>query len=80
VEGRRSPLGRHQRANYGPQVVPVHKLWTNDGWHITPAELTAALGRAPASARDRRQRPIPWWRHWLDHLDTARGHGGVRVR
>jgi hypothetical protein len=72
-------LERHQRANYDAQVIPVHKLWTNDGWLLTPAELTAALPRAPASATDRRQRPIPWWHQWLDYLDTARGHGGVRV-
>jgi hypothetical protein len=72
-------LDHHQRDNYGAEVIPVHKLWTNDGWHITPDELTAALPHAPASAVDRRQRPIPWWTQWLQYLDTARGHGGVRV-
>jgi hypothetical protein len=72
-------LDRHQRDNYDAQVIPVHKLWTNDGWLLTPDELTAALPHAPASAVDRRQRPIPWWHQWLDYLDTARGHGGVRV-
>ena len=72
-------VGPHQRANYDAQVIPVHKLWTNDGWLLTPDELAAALPHAPASALDRRQRPIPWWRQWLDYLDTARGHGGVRV-
>jgi hypothetical protein len=72
-------LDQHQRANYDAHVIPVHKLWTNDGWLLTPDELTAALPHAPASALDRRQRPIPWWAQWLDYLDTARGHGGVRV-
>ena len=72
-------LDRHQRANYDAHVIPVHKLWTNDGWLLTPDELTAALQHAPASTADRRQRPIPWWGQWLDYLDTARGHGGVRV-
>jgi hypothetical protein len=72
-------LDRHQRANYDAHVIPVHKLWTNDGWLLTPDELAAALPHAPASALDRRQRPIPWWAQWLDYLDTARGHGGVRV-
>jgi hypothetical protein len=72
-------LDRHQRANYDAHVIPVHKLWTNDGWLLTPDELAAALPHAPASATDRRQRPIPWWAQWLDYLDTARGHGGVRV-
>jgi hypothetical protein len=72
-------LDRHRRANYDAQVIPVHKLWTNDGWLLTPQELAAALPHAPASAVDRRQRPIPWWHQWLDYLDTARGHGGVRV-
>jgi hypothetical protein len=32
-----------------------------------------------AAALDRRQRPIPWWTQWVDYLDSARGHGGVRV-
>jgi hypothetical protein len=72
-------LERHQRANYHAQVIPVHKLRTNDGWLLTPEELTAALPHAPATALDRRQRPIPWWTQWLDYLDSARGHGGVRV-
>ena len=70
---------QHLAANYDAQVIPRHKLWTNDGWLITPDELTAALPRAPRSALDRRQRPVPWWRQWLDYLDTARGHGGFRV-
>jgi hypothetical protein len=72
-------LQHHQRDNFGAQVIPVHKLWTNDGWLLTPDELTAALPHAPTSALDRRQRPIPWWHQWLDYLDTARGHGGVGV-
>jgi hypothetical protein len=72
-------LDQHQRANYGAEVIPVHKLWTNDGWLLTPDELDAALQHAPARALDGRQRPIPWWRQWLEYLDTARGHGGVRV-
>jgi len=72
-------LDQHQRANLGAEVIPVHKLWTNDGWLLTRDELTAALPHAPASAVDRRQRPIPWWAQWLDYLDTARGHGGARV-
>jgi hypothetical protein len=70
---------RHLQANYDAQVIPRHKLWTNDGWLITPDELDAALPHAPETALDRRQRPIPWWAQWLDYLDTARGHGGVCV-
>ena len=66
-------------ANYDAEVIPRHKLWTNDGWLITPEELDAALPHAPTSALDRRQRPIPWWRQWLEYLDGARGHGGFRV-
>jgi hypothetical protein len=72
-------VDRHLVANYDAQVIPRHKLWTNDGWLITPTELDAALPHAPSSALDRRQRPIPWWRQWLEYLDSARGHGGVRV-
>ena len=52
-------LDRHQRANYDAHVIPVHKLWTNDGWLLTPDELAAALPHAPATATDRRQRVLP---------------------
>jgi hypothetical protein len=72
-------IDQHLRANYDAEVIPRHKLWTNDGWLITPDELDAALPRAPTTATDRRQRPIPWWRQWLEYLDGARGHGGIRV-
>ena len=72
-------LDHHQRANYDAQVIPLHKLQTNDGWLITPDELTAALPHAPTAALDRRQRPIPWWTQWLEYLEGARGHGGARV-
>jgi len=70
---------QHLQANYDAQVIPVHKLWTNDGWLLTPTELDAALPHAPATALDRRQRPIPWWGQWLEYLEGARGHGGARV-
>jgi hypothetical protein len=72
-------VDQHLQANYDAQVIPRHKLWTNDGWLITPDELDAALPQAPATALDRRQRPIPWWQQWLTYLDVARGHGGIRV-
>jgi hypothetical protein len=74
-----TPRDQHLAANYDAQVIPRHKLWTNDGWLVTPSELTAALQHAPEVAMDRRQRPIPWWHQWLDYLDGARGHGGFRV-
>jgi hypothetical protein len=70
---------QHLQANYDAEVIPRHKLWTNDGWLITPEELDAGLPHAPPSAVDRRQRPIPWWRQWLHYLDGARSHGGIRV-
>ena len=70
---------QHLAANYDAQVIPRHKLWTNDGWLITPDELDAALPHAPSTAIDRRQRPLPWWHQWLDYLDAARGYGGIRV-
>jgi hypothetical protein len=73
-------LEQHQQANYDAEVIPVHKLWTNDGWLLTPEEISAALPHAPTVALDRRQRPIPWWDQWLDYLDAARGHGGIRIR
>jgi hypothetical protein len=34
---------QHLRANYDARVIPRHKLWTNDGWLITPRRA----GRRP---------------------------------
>jgi hypothetical protein len=73
-------LDHHQRANYDAEVIPLHKLQTNDGWLVTPGELAAALPHAPTAALDRRQRPIPWWNQWLDYLEVSCGHGGFRVQ
>jgi hypothetical protein len=63
---------------------PVRRLGCGLGKVIT--DLTdrhrAIEFRPPspiAAALDRRQRPIPWWTQWVDYLDSARGHGGVRV-
>ena len=72
------PVGTN-RPGPKAQVIPVHKLWTNDSWLLTPDELAAALPHAPTTAVDRPQLPLPWWRQWLDYLDTVQGHGGIRV-
>jgi hypothetical protein len=72
-------LDRHQRANYDAHVIPVHKLWTNDGWLLTPDELAAARPHAPTTATDRRQRPIPWWAQWLDYLVRMSTRSGPTV-
>jgi len=70
---------QHLRANYDARVIPRHKLWTNTAGSSPPDELDAALPHAPPATLDHRKRPIPWWTQWLDYLDGARGHGGVRV-
>ena len=66
---------QHLQANYDAQVIPRHKLWTNDSWLITPVERVAARPHAPSSALDRRQRPIPCgasgWTTWTVPAATA---------
>lgn len=59
-----------------PTGIPAYKLSSNNGWLVTPDELTAAL--AAAGTRDAHP-DISWWRDWIDWLDYARTHHGIRV-
>ncbi len=64
---------------HGPEIpgIPVHKLCSNDGWIVIPAECEAAV-------KIGRERPAPvgdedYWLQWLDYLDRARSRGGFEV-
>lgn len=64
---------------HGPEIpgIPLHKLGSNDGWIVLPAECEAAasIGHKhppPAQRAD-------LWERWLDYLDRARSHGGFEV-
>jgi hypothetical protein len=39
---------QHLQANYDVQVIPRHKLWTNDGWLITPTNWEPPSPTPPA--------------------------------
>jgi hypothetical protein len=67
-----APTGQLRRAGHpSAQAVDQRRLAHHPPTSWTPPAPTATL--------DHRKRPIPWWTQWLDYLDGARGHGGVRV-
>lgn len=61
-----------------PAGIPVHKLGSNDGWLVTPDEISSALEAyvlgdgVPADAP-------AWWADWIGWLKYAQEHGGFRV-
>lgn len=72
----------------GGDVIPDHKLSSNDGWHVTEAECAAAVAAARASElpapsytddADGIEKPISWWPEWVDFLDRASTRGGFAV-
>jgi hypothetical protein len=64
----------------GAGVIAQHKLEGLHEWIITPAELRAALPRAPEVALDDLDQPIAWWIPWLEFLRRSAAHGGTVVR
>jgi hypothetical protein len=64
----------------GATVIAGHKLEGLHEWVITPAELRAALPRAPEIARDDLGQPVAWWIPWLEFLRQSTVHGGTVVR
>lgn len=56
--------------------IPYHKLCSNDGWIVTPAEIRPALERAALNVPSD---PPEWWSDWLDWLQEAEQHGGFEV-
>jgi len=65
--------------------IGVWKLCSNDGWHVTPDEINAALLNAPESAMAFSEQlgknvEIGWWPDWLRFLrEAATEGGGFRV-
>lgn len=66
--------------------IPVHKIYgTNDGWVVTPAEITGAmeayarwLGEQGIAEAD--DEPTTWWPEWIAWMRAAGGHNGFEVR
>ncbi|MGO1230651.1 hypothetical protein [Glutamicibacter arilaitensis] len=64
-------------------TIPSHKLYgTNDGWHVTPAEIRAALNAwdsRPSSETVNEITQTEYWGKWIDYLRLAADSGGFRV-
>lgn len=73
-----------------PTGMADFKFSTNDGWHVTPAEITAALAvyrtHAGEDVRDALDKAgiseygIDHWGRWIGYLIYAESHGGFLVR
>jgi len=71
----------------GGDTIPAHKFGTNDGWHVTPAEIKAAL--AAYQSREGRDAVIAehvnaglrraHWDTWINYLERAVDHDGFQV-
>jgi hypothetical protein len=72
-------------------VMPGHKFCSNDGWVVTPSEITRALQALEDWEADQRAvRGDQWvdplndkedgyWHKWLRYLYVARSYGGFEV-
>lgn len=59
-----------------------HKLCSNDGWLVTPAEIEAALSMLPivdGKYGFPQQDEAPWFGSWINYLARAKSMGGFRV-
>jgi hypothetical protein len=64
-EGKRylEAVEQHLVAHVGDQpVIPSHKFTTNDGWHVTKDECTAALAAYDAAMAAGKPHPEDWFR------------------
>ena len=61
-------LGEVVRRDFGAIGIPLHKLSSNDGWLVTPAEIAAALEQAPEQASDEDGEALAWWPEWIEFL------------
>ncbi|GHO60047.1 hypothetical protein KSB_85220 [Ktedonobacter robiniae] len=63
-----------------PTGIPAYKFGSNDGWLVTPDELSAALAAYDACIADGVEPPaFTWWGDWINYLRRAASHGGFRV-
>lgn len=67
-----------------PTGICDFKFGSNDGWHVTPEEIAAALTAYERALEDavNANGEVPtyeWWGDWIDYLRRAQMHGGFRV-
>lgn len=68
----------------GGDTIPIHKLRSNDGWIVTPREITAALDSYAAhpgvwAALEASAVDHTYWGQWIAWLRRAVDYGGIRV-
>ncbi len=62
--------------------IPAHKFYGNDGWLVTPRQITAALTayeKAPQADKKAAEAAHEWWPRWIAYLEFAKDQGGFRV-
>lgn len=64
---------------HGPEVpgIPGHKLCSNDGWVVLPAECEAAVRLARESGPPEQYADV--WERWIAFMERSRRHGGFEV-
>jgi hypothetical protein len=73
---------RHHPA--GGRVIPSHKFSSNDGWVVTPDEITAALAVLDARTDTDEiaayhTEDLDYWHDWISYLRRAVDAGGFEV-
>lgn len=64
--------------------IAVHKFGSNDGWLVTPEEITGALESYRTHSGDKVKAMVSTegldrWLQWIGFLESAHRHGGFRV-
>ncbi|MFJ9521258.1 hypothetical protein ACIRPK_23785 [Kitasatospora sp. NPDC101801] len=62
--------------------IPWHKLCSNDGWLVTPAQIGAALAKWETVDEKKRAAAVgenDWFPEWIEWLGKAKERGGFRV-
>lgn len=62
--------------------IPAYKFSSNDGWLVTPQQISAALAtyqKADDADRQALTAELGWWPEWIAFLEHAKDRGGFRV-
>ncbi|MFE0099822.1 hypothetical protein [Streptomyces sp. NPDC059009] len=76
-----SHLSWHPEPVFG---IALHKCCSNDGWLVTPEEITAALESYRTHDNDEvrvlvGEDELDYWHQWITYLERARHRGGFRI-
>lgn len=80
VKAREAYLRQHPEPPFG---LAIHKFGSNDGWHVTPEEIEAALESYRQHSAEEVKAIIgdglDYWCKWINYLERARLRGGFKV-